>query len=338
MPSFVPRLAVLAIAVLAALAPAQPAAASTRAITASAERNGTVVFKLRDLRARSIRFARVRAGRYRRGVSLPKVRRATRRGVLKVRLPRRYRGGALRARMRALVRRRGVRLRLSVGAPAAQSRRGRRVRERLGSLETGDFSDFDNRSTSAGTLTTTTERAYDGTHAAKITSDGSPNNSFQRVWYDVDWQPGADVWYGMALYIPKVSDWCWWRPVRWDNHSLYGGSGDVGGVRIEQGKLFLDSGRYGEAAKQLTGGAAVPEGRWFWLEVHQRLSAQEGQALSELYLDGNKIGASSAPNSSGRPITNIRYGNVTLASDCSRASSVYFDRVSLANGARGPVS
>ncbi len=210
------------------------------------------------------------------------------------------------------------------------------VSGRRGGFEAGDFSEFDGWSASAGTLSPTSERAYEGTRAAKITSDGSTNNSFQRVWYSVNWNTGSDVWYGMALYIPSLSDWCWWRPVRWDNHQTYGSSGDVGGLRIENSKLYLDQASYGGSTTQLVGPVAIPQGRWFWVEVHQRLSGTSGSALSELFLDGVKMGASTQANTLGRVINHIRFGNVTLASGCSRAASVYMDRVSISDGARGP--
>jgi hypothetical protein len=62
----------------------------------------------------------------------------------------------------------------------------------------------------------------------------------------------------------------------------------------------------------LVGPIALPEGRWFRLEVHERLSGGTG-ALSELYLDGKLIGKSTAPNTYGRSIQRIRYGIVAIA-------------------------
>ncbi|MGI8729747.1 MAG: heparin lyase I family protein [Solirubrobacteraceae bacterium] len=206
----------------------------------------------------------------------------------------------------------------------------------LGSFEPGNFSEFDSSATSAGAMAITTERAYEGTRSAKITSDGSLSNSFQRVQQSVSWSDGSDVWYGMALYIPRLSDWCWWRPVRWDNYSTYGATGDVGGVRIEQGKLYLDQGWYGGATTPLIGPVGIPEGRWFWLEVHQKLSGDADHALSEVFLDGRKVGSSSQANSAGRAINHIRFGNTTLASQCSKPASIYYDRVSITDGPRGP--
>jgi hypothetical protein len=71
--------------------------------------------------------------------------------------------------------------------------------------------------------------------------------------------------------------------------------------------------------------------------VHQRLSGTAGSALSELYIDGTKVGSSTAANSAGRPIDTIRYGNVSMATSCSQPASIHFDRVSLTDAPIGPI-
>jgi hypothetical protein len=205
---------------------------------------------------------------------------------------------------------------------------------RVGGFESGGFEEFSSWSVANGSLEVTDEHAYEGLRSARASNFGV-DNQFQRVWYDVAWEEGSEVWYGLALLIPRLADWCWWEPVRWDNFALYGEAGDVGGVRIDHGQLFLDVGAY-VGQQPLIGPVAVPEGRWFWLEVHQRLSATAGEALSEVYVDGVKHGESRAPNTAGRPISTIRYGNVAMATSCSVASSIYFDRVSLTHEQLGP--
>jgi hypothetical protein len=106
-------------------------------------------------------------------------------------------------------------------------------------------------------------------------------------------------------------------------------------VRIERGKLFLDRGDYTRQTP-LIGPVAIPQGRWFWIEVHQRFSGTADRAVSELYLDDVKRGSSTAPNSAGRVINHIRYGNVAMATRCSKRSSIYFDRASVSRRRLGP--
>jgi hypothetical protein len=201
-------------------------------------------------------------------------------------------------------------------------------------FESGGFGEFSWWSVSNGSLEVTAERAYEGAWSARASNSGA-GNQYQRVWQDVAWGEGSEVWYGMALLVPRTADWCWWEPVRWDNYRSFGGAGDLGGVRIDKGELFLDQGTYADQ-QPLIGPVAVPEGRWFWLEVHQRFAATGGDALSEVYLDGTRVGASSAPNSAGRQIDTIRFGNVAMEAGCSAPSSIDFDRVSVTGHPLGP--
>ena len=208
--------------------------------------------------------------------------------------------------------------------------------ERLvGTFETGGFGPFDDWSVANGRLALTRNLAYQGAWAAAASNSGS-GNQYQRAWFDVDWRRGADVWYGMALFIPQIEDWCWWTPARWDNFQTFGARGDVGGLRIKDGRMYVDRGIY-SSQDALIGPIHIPEGRWFWTEVHQRLSPISGKALTELYVNGDRVGRSTASNTAGRAIDHIRFGNVAMASECSRRSTIYFDRVSLSGSPLGPL-
>jgi len=198
----------------------------------------------------------------------------------------------------------------------------------------GDFSEVASRSTWNGSLGITTERAYEGSRSVAATYTGG-GSGFQRVWQNVDWGPGSDVWYGVALYVPNTSDYCYWNPIRWDNYKTYGGAGDTGGVTVERGHIYVTQDRYSGAERKILDGGPLPEGRWVWLEVHQRLSAEEGQALTELYVDSTKVGSTTAANSLGRVVNNLRAGVVNVAGSCSNPGKINFDRVSIGPARRG---
>ena len=85
----------------------------------------------------------------------------------------------------------------------------------------------------------------------------------------------------------------------------------------------------------LVGPLNLPEGRCFWVEVHQKLSNVNGEALNEVFVDGVKAGASTTANSRGRVVNNIRYGLPALAPGCSGASTIYFDDPSISSVQRG---
>jgi len=194
----------------------------------------------------------------------------------------------------------------------------------------------DDRSALGGDISVTDDRAYTGTHAAMASSNG--DEGFQRVWYDVNWADEDEVWYGAAYYVPDRDEMpCWAMLARWDNFKSFGRDGDTGGVELEDGKIRLVRGGYdGSNYQRLSSSVDVPEGRWFWLEVHQRLSDKDGEAENELYIDGDKVGSSDKANSAGRKVDNVRFGYSALRQECADASKLYFDDVSISDERRGP--
>ncbi len=122
--------------------------------------------------------------------------------------------------------------------------------------------------------------------------------------------------------------------LRWDNDT-YPSEGDVGGVGLSTGRMRLFRQDYsGANYADLTSIARLPQGRWFWREVHQAVSPFDGLADSELYLDGRLVGQSRLPNSRGREIDHLRVGLVY--SEASHAR-VDFDRFTIAGTRRGPL-
>jgi hypothetical protein len=192
-------------------------------------------------------------------------------------------------------------------------------------FETGTFSEFDAPDILHGTLVTTQERAFDGAWAAKGSLDGSPRNGFSRVVWSVAYEPAQTIRYGASYFLPGPLP-CWATLARWDNYLLYEGEGDVGGVELEDGVIRLVRSNYdGANYARLTPSAPVPIGRWFTIEVVQRVGVSD--AYNALYLDGSLVGSSTAPNSRGRPIRHIRFGYVSDFPECAPASSFYIDNV-----------
>ena len=80
----------------------------------------------------------------------------------------------------------------------------------------------------------------------------------------------------------------------------------------------------GDNFARLGGKFSLPEGRWFWLDVHQRFSAYPGRALSEVYIDGQRVSVSTAANSRGRRVDVVRFGFVFVDGP---ESSIRLDRL-----------
>jgi hypothetical protein len=197
-------------------------------------------------------------------------------------------------------------------------------------LEDG-FRDFSQTNVSTGTLALSTERAFDGTTSAFAAYDGGGNNGYSRGIWNVSWQDGEDVWFGAAYYLPvgfvaKIQGQV--DLLRWDNWVSHPDDTDWGGVSIYGSDHRARLLRFGAGRPNdtLVGPFDLPEGRWFTLEAHERLSAG-ADAYSELYLDGSLVGSSTRPNTYGRPIQRIRYGIVAIAEDAQRKPlDLWFDQ------------
>jgi Bacterial Ig domain/Polysaccharide lyase len=215
---------------------------------------------------------------------------------------------------------------------------------RVADLETGDFTQFDQVGITVGALSIDSGRAYDGTHSAHATYTAAGSaNGYSRGIYEVSLPEGSDLWYGAAFYLPtgfaQASSYV--SLVRWDNWPTYTDGGDTCGVSLYRGDDLghLECDTYNSTwSSDMGPGFTLPEGRWFWLEVHQRISHASG-TVNEVYVDGARVLSSSAANVSqaGRAIDRIRYGIVAIDDGASPAVSLWFDRASMGPAALGPV-
>jgi hypothetical protein len=203
---------------------------------------------------------------------------------------------------------------------------------RTADLETGDFTQFSESEALRGSLTVTRAGSYDGTHAATARYAGGPGIGYARATQQVALREGQDVWYGAAYYLPTGFKEAMQGEVamlRWDNYDRYGLDGDVGGVVIwgSDRRARLVYSRYGRVERVVVGPFDVPEGQWFSLLVHQRLSRRPGRARNDVYLDALITGSSTAANTSGRPIDRMRTGLVAVDANTQlNPLSLRFDR------------
>ena len=328
--------ALVAVAALFLLS-APLAAAGSKSFAAKRVAGKTAVFSVAGLSGTDVHKARLRVGGYRARVAPTRVRRAARRGKLRLRLPRRV-AKRLRKRGARLSRRTRRWPRLTVVTKPGPTPTGAPVAESLSSFETGNFSEFEGfQVKDGGEMNVTTERAYDGSKSARARWLGG-ETAAERVWKKTDWNTGNEAWYGMAVYVPADVRYCYWNPLRWDNYSEYQSKGDVGGLTVDQNRIKIMRGTYDSPEEDyIVDGGELPKGRWVWLEVHQVFSTQDGRALSEIYVDGAKRGSSTKANTSGRKISHLRAGQVSVADQCSTPNAVDFDRVSISNRQRGPI-
>lgn len=212
---------------------------------------------------------------------------------------------------------------------------------RSAGLESRAFEEFDQASRTTGTLATDEQRAYEGAVSARATYSGGGANGYARGVWSVSWQEGDEVWYSAAFFLPSGFKAAMQGQVdllRWDDWPSHRSDTEWGGLVIFGSDKRLRLRRFnaaGTADTTLVGPIDLPEGRWVHLEVHQRLSRQA--PLSELFVDGQLAGRSTAVNTSGRPIERLRVGLVAIASGRQvNPLTLWFDRAAFGGVPSGP--
>jgi hypothetical protein len=188
-------------------------------------------------------------------------------------------------------------------------------------------------------------RAYDGAHAVRAHYHGGGANGYARVVAgDPGWEEGDDVWYGAAFLFPEgffaeqAQGYC--DILRWDNYGAHGAGADYSGVAFSKGQdatVFVLGTYRDDPGIQLAALPRLPEGRWFWLEVHERLSARDGAALTEIYVNGGRLAASARANTFGRGPDRLRAGLVSISEGTqTKPLTMWLDRFSISTTQRGP--
>lgn len=242
-----------------------------------------------------------------------------------------------------------------------------------GTFETGNCSQFtqgcQSTGPSAGNATTSvdTSRAYDGTYSLHASYTGGTQNAYARAVENVGWNQGDDVWYGEAVYLPvgfKAAMQDEVSLLRWDDYgnSAYGScnsdnlnpapscdpDSQIGGVIINCGKnstgqctdlhARLKFSCYHNCPETILAGPwDIPEGQWNWIEVHQKLSTTDGQAINQVYMNGSLVGSSTIHNTDGYLIDRLRAGLVAIGAGIqTNPLNLWTDRVYIGSSQLGP--
>ncbi len=203
--------------------------------------------------------------------------------------------------------------------------------------ETGDLSEYGATSIFYGSLGLYSGGYGSSGHCLKASVTGPDGYARgHAITAQTGWRVGQDVRWGGAIYLEPGFYAAKQGQIdlfRWDNF-------EQDSVRTERGGLvFHGDGRSlrlvrireSEPDEQATLilGPETPEGRWNWVEVRQRLSPQDGEAVNELWLNGSRVGASSQRNCIRADLIVSRY-RVGLAATSSRQTkpiTVLVDRI-----------
>jgi hypothetical protein len=143
----------------------------------------------------------------------------------------------------------------------------------------------------------------DGNYAARIvTNGGNSGCSCPRMKFEdgFSYGPGDEVWIGGSWYVPNPSRLAWSRLM---NLGHFEGDGDPDNWYLalaarEAGEMEVVARRYNTDAGQsvLMAPRAIPQDRWFDVDLHFKLSPESGQALTQVYLDGRLVTSTTRRN------------------------------------------
>ncbi|MEO8092181.1 MAG: hypothetical protein ABI726_05695 [bacterium] len=146
-------------------------------------------------------------------------------------------------------------------------------------------SDYGWRVDSPFSVTRTNEvGAADGDYAAKIvTNGGSSGCSCPRMTFQegLSYGPGDEVWIGGSWYVTDATKLAWSRLM---NLGHFEGSDSPNnwnlGLRVRDAGMEVSARNYDSDAHQsvLMPAHPIPEGRWFDVDLHFRLSPNDGRA------------------------------------------------------------
>ncbi|MGX6449619.1 heparin lyase I family protein, partial [Patulibacter sp. S7RM1-6] len=237
-----------------------------------------------------------------------------------------------------------------VAAPTAASAA---VTPKTADMDGGSFAGFDQTNASGGALSVDGSRTYEGAGAAHATYTGGGANGFTRGIFNLDWRTGDDVWFGAAFYLPtgfKAAMQSETDLMRYDDYGQAASTTNYGGIGLlrQDRKAHLYrlanyvNGQPGTGTDEDMNVVApfdLPEGRWFWLEVHQKLGVRDGDAVNEVWIDDTKVGSSTKANSFGTAVTRLRYGIVSIGQDAqTNPLELWFDRAMVRDSRIGPLA
>lgn len=106
----------------------------------------------------------------------------------------------------------------------------------------------------------------------------------------------------------------------------------TGLVIHQSGKMSVRSRYYdGRGQSVLMGNRPIPTDRWFRIDLHLELSPTDGKALTEVYLDGERIASSTAPNMMSSEALHFFNAGLAYFNPGTKAT-VYVDATRLSEG------
>jgi hypothetical protein len=178
-----------------------------------------------------------------------------------------------------------------------------------------------------------------GHYAVKVTDNGGAHDdcACPRMKFEDGHAYGAgdEVWIEGSWLIPDPSKIGWSRLMNlshWTPDGATNNTNWIAGLVIrEPGTMQVTARSYNSDDWITTfyGPVAIPRNRWFTVDLHFKLSTADGQALTEVYLDGERVAASTKRNMfSPAPLTIYQGGAPHLYGPngpSAAGTTIYFD-------------
>jgi hypothetical protein len=175
----------------------------------------------------------------------------------------------------------------------------------------------------------------EGSYAVKIVTNGGDGScSCPRMKYEngFSYGPGTSVWISGSWKIPEPDKVAWSRLMNLGHYE--GVTGKDWYLALEStdpGTMEIAYAPYGNPHVAVLPARPIPANRWFRVDVHFVLSATDGQALTEWFIDGQLIGSTTKANmyqptplhfyNAGLPFFLPANGNTTVYFDAPRLTS-----------------
>ena len=218
--------------------------------------------------------------------------------------------------------------------------------------------DFDQVSTncSGSTAARDTSKAYAGAASLKVHIEATECSPYARGIYNSN-SPnhiveGDDLWFGAAIFLPSgffTAHTKYTDLIRMDSYVTDGGElneaakqQSINFASFSNDDIYVQA-ESNEGATTLVGPlspSVLSENAWHWVEIHAVLDKDNGEALTQLKIDGVSQGSSTSANIfAGRADFNrLRYGLVSAGSSGSGNLTMYVDRASVNTSERGPLT
>jgi hypothetical protein len=139
-----------------------------------------------------------------------------------------------------------------------------------------------------------------GHYSIRITGNGTDDCSCPRMKFQngFSFGPGDELWISGSWLIPEPRRLSWSRLMNLGHFESSGSARNwyLGLESTDPGTFQVSYAPYGNPHTAVLGPRAIPADRWFRVDLHFVLSPTDGRALTEWFIDGRRVDATTRAN------------------------------------------